>query len=184
MKIGNLILFNSLETIEEKFKIQNNSGFGSCQLCCWNIEFFTEENARLINSLKEKYEIEISALWCGWSGPAVWNFYDGPKTLGLLPEEYRETRVKELLKGCDFAEMIGVTDIATHMGFILGNPNDPQKIVTYKDGREYWGYQHAVQIDRFYRSLAGEFPLEISGEETLKIQKIICDIYKNNDCKI
>ncbi len=69
-------------------------------------------------------------------------------------------------------------------GTVETQKNDPQKIVTYKDGREYWGYQHAVQIDRFYRSLAGEFPLEISGEEALKIQKIICDIYKNNDCKI
>ena len=61
--------------------------------------------------------------------------------------------------------------------------NEPQKIVTYKDGKEYWGYQHAVQIDRFYRSLTGEFPLEMSGEEILKTQRIICDIYKNDDCK-
>ena len=61
--------------------------------------------------------------------------------------------------------------------------NEPQKIVTYKDGKEYWGYQHAIQIDRFYKSIAGEIPLEISGEEVLKIQRIICDIYKNNDCK-
>ena len=58
--------------------------------------------------------------------------------------------------------------------------NEPQKIVTYKDGKEYWGYQHAIQIDRFYKSIAGEIPLEISGEEALKIQKIICEIYKNN----
>ena len=61
--------------------------------------------------------------------------------------------------------------------------NQPQKIITYKDGKEYWGYQHAVQIDRFYKSLAGELPLEISGEDALKTQRIICDIYKNNDCK-
>ena len=61
--------------------------------------------------------------------------------------------------------------------------NEPQKLVTYKDGKEYWGYQHAVQIDRFYRSILGEISLEISGEEVLKTQRIICDIYKNNDCK-
>ena len=62
--------------------------------------------------------------------------------------------------------------------------NKPQKIVTYKGGKEYWGLQHAVQIDRFYKALAGEIPLEISGEEALKIQKIICSIYENNDCEI
>ncbi len=126
MKIGNLIIFNSVETIEEKFKIQNKNGFGSCQLCCWNMDLLTKENAEFIRELSKKYEVEISAVWCGWSGPAVWNFYEGPETLGLLPEEYRETRVNELKKGCDFAEKLGVTDIATHMGFIPENPNDPQ----------------------------------------------------------
>lgn len=61
--------------------------------------------------------------------------------------------------------------------------NKPQHIVSYTGGKEYWGMQHAVQIDQFYRSVAGLEPLEISGREALKIQKIICDIYKNNDNK-
>ena len=59
--------------------------------------------------------------------------------------------------------------------------NQPQKIVSYTEGKSYWGAQHAVQIDQFYRALAGLEPLEISGREALKIQKIICDIYANND---
>ena len=58
MKIGNLILFNSLENIEEKFETQNKSGFKTCQLCCWNIEFLNEENAKLINTLKEKKALD------------------------------------------------------------------------------------------------------------------------------
>lgn len=61
--------------------------------------------------------------------------------------------------------------------------NQPQHIVSYTGGKEYWGMQHAVQIDQFYRSVAGLEPLEISGREALKIQKIICDIYENNDNK-
>lgn len=147
MKIGNLILFNSLDTIEEKFKIQNKSGFKSCQLCCWNIDFLTDEIAERIKGYCEEYDVEVSAVWCGWSGPAVWNFYEGPKTLGLLPEEYRETRVEELKKGCDFAEKLGVTDIATHMGFIPENPNDPQfkplcdairKVAEYAKNKGQW----------------------------------------------
>lgn len=59
--------------------------------------------------------------------------------------------------------------------------NQPQRIVSYTGGKDYWGYQHAVQIDQFYRSVSGLEPLEISGREALKIQKIICDIYQNND---
>ena len=34
--------------------------------------------------------------------------------------------------------------------------NQPQKIVSYTGGKPYWGSQHAVQIDQFYRALAGE----------------------------
>ncbi len=61
--------------------------------------------------------------------------------------------------------------------------NQPQKIVSYTGGKPYWGSQHAVQIDQFYKAVLGLEPLQISGREALKIQKIICDIYANNDCK-
>ena len=57
--------------------------------------------------------------------------------------------------------------------------NQPQQIVSYTGGKPYWGSQHAVQIDQFYRALSGLEELEISGREALKIQKIICDIYKS-----
>lgn len=62
--------------------------------------------------------------------------------------------------------------------------NQPQKIVSYTGGKDYWGTQHAVQIDQFYKSVLGMEKLEISGREALKIQKIICDIYANDDMKI
>lgn len=57
--------------------------------------------------------------------------------------------------------------------------NMPQKMVSYTGGKDYWGTQHAVQIRQFYRSALGLEELEISGKEALKIQKIICEIYKN-----
>ncbi len=59
--------------------------------------------------------------------------------------------------------------------------NKPQKLVSYTGGKPYWGSQHAVQIDQFYKSVLGMEALEINGREALKIQKIICDIYANND---
>lgn len=62
--------------------------------------------------------------------------------------------------------------------------NLPQHIVSYAGGKDYWGYQHAIQINQFYRAVLGFEALEISGKEALKIQKIICDIYKNNDADL
>lgn len=67
-------------------------------------------------------------------------------------------------------------------GTVETTDNKPQTITQYSGGKNYWGFQHAVQIQQFYRALLGIEPLEISGEEALKIQKIVCDIYKNNDC--
>lgn len=62
--------------------------------------------------------------------------------------------------------------------------NSPQKLVSYSGGKEYWGTQHAVQIRQFYNSILGFEELEISAKEALKIQKIICDIYKNDSNKL
>lgn len=37
------------------------------------------------SALLQEYEITVSAFWCGWEGPKVWDFYDGQLTLGLVP---------------------------------------------------------------------------------------------------
>ncbi len=62
--------------------------------------------------------------------------------------------------------------------------NQPQTLVSYTGGKEYWGFQHALQINNFYNSLMGSEKLEITGKEALKIQNIICQIYKNSDIKL
>ena len=59
--------------------------------------------------------------------------------------------------------------------------NKPQEMAEYTGGKDYWGMQHAVQINQFYKSVLGLETLEITGEEALKIQKIICSIYDNDD---
>ena len=125
MKIGTMLYFNSLEEMEKSFIKLRAFGFASCQLCSWEPEKWTDENADGIRALAEKHGIEISSFWCGWEGPKVWDFYEGQRTLGLVPPEYREMRVKNLCDGADFAKKIGVTDVATHMGFIPECPFDP-----------------------------------------------------------
>jgi sugar phosphate isomerase/epimerase len=74
----------------------------------------------------EKYDITISTVWVGWSGPTAWNFTEGPVTLGIVPVEYRYARIKELMHGSDFAKKLGVNQIATHFGFLPECPTDAQ----------------------------------------------------------
>lgn len=126
MKIGNVIHFAEREKLEKYFEQLVFFGFDNCQLGSWNPKDWTDENAQMVKELCEKYGVTISAFWCGWSGPVVWDFYDGQLTLGLVPPEYRQMRVEQLCAGADWAKKLGVTDVITHMGFIPENPNDPQ----------------------------------------------------------
>ena len=111
--------------IKEKFKLMREMGFDNCQMTNWNMSLYTNEMAELVNEACREYDITITAHWAGWCPPAVWNFTEGPTTLGIVPREWRERRVEELKKGADFAKKIGVTDVITHAGFLPECPSDP-----------------------------------------------------------
>ena len=96
MKIGVCVGLDSIEGFHGKMENLVNQGFDNCQLISWNPSVWTEENSVIVNRELKEFGIEVSAFWCGWEGPAKWNFTEGPQTLGLVPEEYRETRIKNL----------------------------------------------------------------------------------------
>ena len=126
MKIGGCVIFDEIDVMSRKFKDLKSEGFDNCQLVSWKPELWSDENSEIIKNLTEENGITISAFWCGWEGPCVWNFYDGQITLGLVPPEYRTMRIKNLCDGADFAHKLGVKNVVTHMGFIPENPNDTQ----------------------------------------------------------
>lgn len=126
MKIGVCVNFDEIDVMSRKFKDLKSEGFDNCQLISWKPELWTDENSEIIKNLTEENGITVSAFWCGWEGPCVWNFYDGQLTLGLVPPEYRVMRIKNLCDGADFARKLGVKNVVTHMGFIPENPNDTQ----------------------------------------------------------
>lgn len=51
--------------------------------------------------------------------------------------------------------------------------------VVYEGGKDYWGFQHIREIEDFYDAVENDREPTISGREALKIQKLICEIYKN-----
>lgn len=109
-----------------KIRQVSELGISSCQIDCWQTELMTKENAERIKRECEEYGVKISTFWCGWSGPAVWNFYDGPLTLGLVPPEYRFKRMEELIHGSSFAKELDVKNIATHVGFLPEVPESSE----------------------------------------------------------
>ena len=124
MNVG-IIIGHSNEGMEEKFVQAAKQNFKHCQLVSWNPALWTRENAEEIAALRDKYGIEITAFWCGWSGPTRWNFTEGPETLGIVPVAFRAQRLQNLLDGAAYARLLGVRDVVTHMGFIPENLTDP-----------------------------------------------------------
>ncbi len=138
MELG---VFISLEKdIEERFILLNENGFKTCQLNLWNPEFLTDEYAQKVIECTKKYDVKITACWCHWSGPAHWNFTEGPHTLGIVPMQYRQIRVIELKEKFDFAKKLGVQDVITHAGFLPEVPTTTeyhQIICTLRDLAAY-----------------------------------------------
>lgn len=156
MKIGTCIILDTMDGIEEKFTTLRKHGFTSCQLLAWKPDVWTDENAEILKALLEKYEIEVSAFWCGWEGPKVWDFYDGQLTLGLVPVEYRQMRIQNLCDGADFAKKLGIEDVVTHMGYIPENPYDPN----------FAGFCVAVRTVAKHLKENGQWLLFETGQET------------------
>ena len=97
-------------------------GLPTCQV------FVDEIDSVLAGRLRQaldKYQTEATSLVVGGPGKEVWDFYDGPLTIGLVPRETRERRIAHIKKASDFAKQCGIDAVQTHCGFIPENANDP-----------------------------------------------------------
>lgn len=171
MEVGVLVQFNKDHDVDVEFKKVHDFGMKSCQLCGWDMSMFTEEMAEKVKEAAKKHDVKVSVFWCGWRGPAVWDFYDGPLTLGLVPVEYRYQRMQELMQGSDFAKMIGVDIIATHVGFIPENPNTV----------EYHSLIAAVKhVAQHCKNNGQKFIFETGQETPVTLRRAIEDIGLDN----
>jgi len=115
-------------------------GVGQVELNCWDPSTYSPALARSIQAEAGRRGIHLTALWAGWPGPSVWDFIDGPRTLGIVPPEWREVRVAALKKGADFAHATGLPAIITHLGFIPENASDsafPGVVAAVREVAEY-----------------------------------------------
>lgn len=169
MQLGVLVQLN--KDVENEIKKVHDLGLKSCQLCSWDESLFTDENAKIINKATKKYDVTISTFWCGWKGPAVWDFFEGPVTLGLVPMDYRYERMQELMKGSDFAKKIGVKNVATHVGFLPETPNT----------QEYHSLVCAIrQVAKHVKDNEQYFLFETGQETPVTLRRTIEDVGLDN----
>ena len=156
-KIGTMVGYNVGVDLADKFRKCQELGINSCQVNCWNKAVFeSDEHAAIVKKAIEETGMEVSTLWAGWSGPCEWNFTAGPDTIGLVPVAYRHIRLEELKAASNFAEKIGVKQIATHVGFIPETPNYP----------EFNGLVVAIRNLCNYMKAKGQYFLFETGQET------------------
>ncbi|MHB9031846.1 MAG: sugar phosphate isomerase/epimerase family protein [Anaerolineae bacterium] len=161
----------SLQTLlEHGIKELTELGMSWIQLNNWDPGKATPENAAKVKEILGS-QVHISSLWAGWPPPAVWNFIDGPSTLGIVPSCYRYQRMDALKRGMDFAVLLGLSDVTTHMGFIPENPSTT----------EYREVVAAVrELASYAKRLGLWFNFETGQETPTTLMRIIEDVGTGN----
>jgi L-ribulose-5-phosphate 3-epimerase len=133
-------------------------------------EFGAGLAARLQQAL-DKNRIEPTALVVGGPGKEVWDFYQGPLTIGLVPPQTRAARIAHIKQASDFAKQCGIAAVQTHCGFIPENPNDP----TYKE------VVTAIrEVTTYCKSNVQNFRYETGQETPTTLLRTILDVGTNN----
>jgi len=158
---------SDVEGIFQRFK---EFGLSHCQLGGAST-LYTDEMAERIKSIITKENITITTFFSGWPGPQVWDFIEGPVTLGIVPPEYRFIRMEEIKKTSDFAAKLGVNQIGTHVGFIPESPSDPL----------YPGILAALRHIADHCKQNGQKFLFETGQETpVTLRRVIEDLGREN----
>jgi sugar phosphate isomerase/epimerase len=97
-------------------------GIPTCQL---GIRGATDDvTAAKLRQALDTYRVEATCAVSGGPGREVYDFYQGPQTIGLVPREFREARIARMKEVSDFARKAGIPAVQSHCGFIPENPND------------------------------------------------------------
>lgn len=148
------------------FEMLVKYGVQTTQFCNWDPQYWTRKNADILRSHAAASGVALAAVWAGYSGSVVWDFIDGPGTLGLVPPEFRAQRIRDLQASAQFAAWAGAPAIITHAGFIPENAKDPM----------YPGTLEAIMtVGRRCKELGIGFWFETGQETPVTLLRVIED---------
>lgn len=135
------------------------------------IGHFTPLLAQQLNSILQKYSIVATSAEVVGPGRLIWDFLDGPSTIGLVPRETRAARINALKQTSDFAKMLGIARVQTHCGFIPENPRDPL----------YDEAVHAIrEVAQYCASNGQDFLMETGQETPTTLIRALKDVNQPN----
>jgi L-ribulose-5-phosphate 3-epimerase len=156
------LLITPAEGPEETIKRVHDLGIPTCffSLDAY-IGKFTPTLADQFKGLLAKYNVTCTTVEVVGPQPLVWDFMQGPTTIGLVPRATRAARIDALKQASDFAKLLGVHQVQTHCGFIPENPSDPLYKETVAAIKEV--AQHcAANSQRFLMETGQETPTTMS----------------------
>ncbi|MHB8501400.1 MAG: sugar phosphate isomerase/epimerase family protein [Candidatus Acidiferrales bacterium] len=143
-------------------------GLPTCQAY---VEKFEPGLAGRLTKALEKFGIEATSVVVGGPGREVWDFYEGPLTIGLVPRETRAARIAHIKKASDFAKECGVAAVQTHCGFIPENPNEALYKETVAAMRE---------VGEYCKRNGQNFRYETGQETPITLVRAIQDVGLDN----
>src|SRR5579875_3376950 len=157
---------------EEAIARVHELGLSNCFLSIDGyLNSYSQTLADQLNGLLEKYLVVPTAAEVVQPGPLVWDFLQGPSTIGLVPRATRQARMDALKRTSDFAKLLHVGQIQTHCGFLPEDPADPL-------------YEEAVgAIREVARHCAGNgqlFLMETGQETPTTMARAIKDVNQPN----
>ena len=117
-----------LSDIDKSFKDLHDQGFGSCEIN-YRSNTLTKEFAEQVKAASKKHQIKVTTVVGVPGSKSVWNFRQGPATIGLVPTEERAEKIKVYHEMIDFCAMADIPAMHSHFGFIPEDPSSAQ----YKD---------------------------------------------------
>ncbi len=120
-RLGMFVYLDGKEP-EEALAPVKQLGFTCCEVY---LNSFSDAYAAKLRAALDRLGLQATALFASGPGAQVYDFYQGPETIGLVPRAFREARVAAFKQASDFARQCGIPAFETHCGFIPDNPNDP-----------------------------------------------------------
>jgi sugar phosphate isomerase/epimerase len=156
------LLITPADGPEETIKRVHDLGFPTCffSLDAY-IGKFTPALATQFKGLLTKYNVTCTTVEVVGPQPLVWDFMQGPTTIGLVPRATRAARIDALKQASDFAKLLGVSQVQTHCGFIPENPSDPLYKETVAAIKEV-AQNCAANSQRFLMETGQETPTTMS----------------------
>ncbi|MDR1962555.1 MAG: sugar phosphate isomerase/epimerase [Planctomycetaceae bacterium] len=131
----------------------------------------TPENAALFTKQLADYGITITTVFLGFEGESYETIDITAKTVGFVPPLTRSARLAEAFEISDFAKLLGVTAIGSHIGFVPHEKNSSD-------------YKEVVEtIQRLCDHLAGNnqaLHLETGQESVNSLLEFIGNVRRKN----